>query len=169
MCGIAGVCLTPGQAVKSDLLQGFLRALAHRGPDGEGSFVADTVGLVHRRLSIIDVAGGAQPITDRTGELTIIGNGEIYNYKAINAELAERNIAPRTGSDIEAALHMYRAHGLDFVRHLSGMYALALYDARSGEVVLARDPSASSRSIWPRANRVTRLRPNPPRSPAAAG
>ncbi len=140
MCGIGGVFLKGGGEVRPEMLRALAAALRHRGPDGEGVFSEKNVALVHRRLSIIDVAGGAQPISDRDNRVHIIGNGEIYNYLSVRSELEGDGVAFKTKSDTESALHLYKKHGLDFVRHLRGMYALALYDSQRSTLVLARDP-----------------------------
>jgi asparagine synthase (glutamine-hydrolysing) len=136
MCGIAGM-MTTGAAPDAARLDRLAGALAHRGPDGEGRFLGDTVGLAQVRLSIIDLAGGGQPILDESGTV-IVANGEIYNYRELRAAMPDQRFA--TGSDCEPPLHLYRRHGLDFVDHLSGMYALALFDPAAGRLILARDP-----------------------------
>ena len=140
MCGIAGVSLTSERPVPAAMLRALADALRHRGPDGEGMVEGPGVALVHRRLSIIDVAGGAQPISDADEAVHIVANGEIYNYRPLQDALDEHGVALKTRSDTEPALHLYKAHGTGFVDHLNGMYALAIYDGRTGEVVLARDP-----------------------------
>jgi asparagine synthase (glutamine-hydrolysing) len=140
MCGFGGVVLAGGRTVKRDVLQRLGDAMAHRGPDGEGFYAKHHVGLVHRRLSIIDLAGGAQPIAAAEGDMQIVCNGEIYNYRPLQDVLEKQGVRLTTRSDSEVPMHLYRRHGLDFVTHLDGMYALAIYDGRSGDVILARDP-----------------------------
>jgi len=139
MCGIAGVSLKYGD-VHDVLLESFSEALAHRGPDGEGFYMQGDVGLVHRRLSIIDVAGGAQPISDAENKVHIIGNGEIYNYCQLQHDLEQEGTVFKTHSDTESALHLYKKHGASFVRHMYGMYAVAVYDETQDKLILARDP-----------------------------
>ncbi|MCH8139845.1 MAG: asparagine synthetase B, partial [Proteobacteria bacterium] len=140
MCGIAGIFLEKGGRIHPDMPRGLAAALRHRGPDGEGILSEGNVALVHRRLSIIDVAGGAQPISDEGGKVHIICNGEIYNYLSLRADLQAEGVRFKTKSDTEPALHLYRKHGLDFVNHLQGMYALAVYDSEKEALILARDP-----------------------------
>lgn len=140
MCGIAGVSLKSGQTVDQLLLRSLADALTHRGPDGEGMLVRENSALVHRRLSIIDLEGGAQPISNMPENQHIVCNGEIYNFVPLQKEIKASGVELRTSSDSETALHMYKLHGLDFVKHLEGMYALAILDDSRGEIILARDP-----------------------------
>ncbi len=140
MCGIAGLSLAAGKQVAPVALRALSDALAHRGPDGKGVYVSGNVGLVHRRLSIIDVTGGAQPISDRHDKIHIVGNGEIYNFVALQRELEAAGVSLKTRSDTETALHLYARHGAAFVNRLEGMYALAIYDETSRTLVLCRDP-----------------------------
>ncbi|MGD9536487.1 MAG: asparagine synthase (glutamine-hydrolyzing) [Alphaproteobacteria bacterium] len=125
---------SPPDAATLDLLAD---ALAHRGPDGRGRHVEGALGLVHDRLSIIDLATGAQPLFDEAGN-ALIANAEIYNHVELRREIGEA--AFRTGSDCEVPLRLYAACGLDFVDRLRGMYAIALHDRARGRLVLARDP-----------------------------
>jgi asparagine synthase (glutamine-hydrolysing) len=140
MCGIGGFSLAGGQAQEQALLDGLARALSHRGPDGEGRFQDKGTALIHRRLSIIDVEGGAQPLSDSEDRVQLVCNGEIYNFKPHQKALEESGVHLKTRSDSEVALHLYIRHGLEFVEQLEGMYALALHDVRSGDLLLARDP-----------------------------
>lgn len=114
-------------------------ALNHRGPDEHGSWHDGNVGLAHTRLSIIDLAGGHQPLSTDAGRLLLVANGEIYNHVELRAELESRGHRFSTHSDCEVALHAYREYGDGFLEHLHGMYALALYDCRRGRLLLARD------------------------------
>jgi len=140
MCGIAGYLNLPtrGQApsVELDQMIGILR---HRGPDDTGYYVDADVGLAHARLGIIDLTGGKQPLhnEDRTVWLTF--NGEIFNYLELRQELKAQGHAFSTASDTEAIVHLYEEHGLDFVRHLNGQFAIALWDRKNRRLVLARD------------------------------
>lgn len=142
MCGIAGLFihsprLTTEEKVVAQL-GAMKKALHSRGPDGAGTYVHDRVGLVHTRLSIIDLEGGRQPITDSFG-VTIVFNGEIYNYIEKRAELVSE-YPFTTHSDTEVILALYHKYGLDFIHHLRGMYAVALYDPRYDRFILTRDP-----------------------------
>jgi asparagine synthase (glutamine-hydrolysing) len=114
-------------------------AIQHRGPDDEGIHVSGPVGLGMRRLSIIDLAGGHQPITNETGLISIVFNGEIYNYRELRRELLDRGHVFKTSSDTEAILHLYEDLGPDCVKRLRGMFSFAIHDARDGSLFLARD------------------------------
>lgn len=140
MCGIAGIAMRDRAPVPQDILAAMNRAMLHRGPDGDGTYCAGDLGITHRRLSIIDVAGGAQPISDGEGKVHIAVNGEIYNYQPLRQLLEAEGVQFKTGSDSEIPLHLYKKYGLDFVSHLDGMYALAILDERHGDLILARDP-----------------------------
>src|SRR6516225_11179122 len=137
MCGIAGLMTRDGSPPPSTPLQAMASALGHRGPDGEGRYRSADVGMAQTRLAIIDLQTGDQPLYE-PGGAALVANGEIYNYIELRQELAGAVFA--TSSDCEPALHLYRRHGIDFTRHLRGMYAIALHDPGSGRLVLARDP-----------------------------
>ncbi len=137
MCGIAGMMSLNGEAPPSQRLQTMEKALGHRGPDGNGRYGSGDVGMVHTRLAIIDLATGDQPLYE-PGGAALVANGEIYNYRELHAEVPQAKIA--TGSDCELPLHLYRKFGLDFARHLRGMYAIALHDPAIGRLILCRDP-----------------------------
>ena len=115
------------------------RALAHRGPDDDGYFVEGRVGLGHRRLSIIDLSGGRQPIFNEDRSAAIIFNGEIYNYRDLAAELTTAGHTFKTRSDTETILHAYEEYGDDCVHHLRGMFGFAIWDRRKRRLLLARD------------------------------
>jgi len=135
MCGIAGFV-----GMDDDhLLRQMGNSLAHRGPDAEGFFRAPCVGLAHRRLSIIDLLNGRQPMSNETGTLQLVFNGEIYNYQQLTTTLKERGHRFATASDTETILHLYEEYGLDFVQHLRGMFAFALWDCEHARLILARD------------------------------
>jgi len=137
MCGIAGAMSRTGDAVAIELLEVLGAAQAHRGPDGRGHYRQDAVGLAHQRLAIIDLATGDQPLFGPDG-LVLIANGEIYNNPELREALAG---APfQTKSDCEPPLYLYHRHSLDYVDHLRGMYAIALYDPARRDLVLSRDP-----------------------------
>lgn len=135
MCGICGYI-----GINEDgLLESMTAALTHRGPDGVGYFQSGDVGLGHRRLSIIDVAGGQQPIENEDGSLVIICNGEIYNYQSLREGLLLRGHEFRTKSDTEVIMHLYEELGPDCLQQLNGIFALAIYDKIRQQLFLARD------------------------------
>src|SRR2546425_5302757 len=135
MCGIYGMVGADAESV----LPRMGAALVHRGPDGDGWAVRGAGGVGCRRLAIIDVAGGAQPLANETGDVIAVCNGEIYNHAALRAALEARGHRFRTRSDAEVLPHLYEDRGVDFVDALDGMFGLALWDARRGRLVLARD------------------------------
>ncbi len=139
MCGIAGFVNRDGVPADLDLLTRMTRTVAHRGPDGEGFHVEGPVGLGHRRLAIIDLEGGAQPMANEDESVWVTYNGEIYNEPELRVALEARGHTFRTASDTECLVHLYEDHGPDFVRHLNGMFALAIWDRRRSRLVLARD------------------------------
>lgn len=142
MCGIAGALrLSTDAPVDAAALAGMAGALIHRGPDDEGVFVSPTgaCGLGVRRLAIIDLAGGRQPLSNETGDVWVVQNGEIYNYKPLRAELEGRGHTFRTNSDTEALVHAYEQWGDSCVERLWGMFALAIWDERRQRLLLARD------------------------------
>ncbi|MBI2059618.1 MAG: asparagine synthase (glutamine-hydrolyzing) [Nitrospirae bacterium] len=142
MCGIAGVWNFNRTLPSTDVLRRMADSLRHRGPDAEGFHLDEHfgIGLAHRRLSIIDLSEQAnQPMSDSFGEAWIVFNGEIYNYVELREELARGGEAFRTQSDTEVILGSYRRWGMDFLSKLRGMFALALFDARQGVLLLARD------------------------------
>ena len=116
-----------------------IRAIAHRGPDGEGFHAAPGIGMAHARLSIIDLATGAQPMSNPAGTVWISFNGEIFNYVELRAALQAAGHVFRTQSDTEVIVHLYERHGDDFVKHLNGQFAIALWDASRRRLLLARD------------------------------
>jgi asparagine synthase (glutamine-hydrolysing) len=138
MCGIAGFAHRDRQyQVPGQIMRVMCDAIRHRGPDDEGIFISGPVGIGMRRLSIIDLAGGHQPISNETGLLNIVFNGEIYNYAEIRKELIERGHVFKTNSDTETILHLFEDVGPDCVRRLRGMFTI--HDARDGSLFLARD------------------------------
>jgi asparagine synthase (glutamine-hydrolysing) len=140
MCGICGVVSLNGGDVEPTMLESMNETLVHRGPDSAGTFRDGGVGLAARRLAIIDLAGGDQPITNEDGSIVVVQNGEIYNYRELRAEL-ERRGGHRfsTQSDTEVLVHLYEEHGARFVNRLRGMFAIALWDGNERRLVLARD------------------------------
>src|SRR6266496_478898 len=140
MCGICGVCYAdPSANVDASLLTSMRDAITHRGPDDEGYFVQGQVSLGMRRLSIIDVEGGKQPIHNEDSTIQIVYNGEIYNYIELKRELEGLGHRFYTRSDTEVIVHAYEAYGTSCLSKLRGMFALALWDARRQELVLAVD------------------------------
>ncbi|MFN0084287.1 MAG: asparagine synthase (glutamine-hydrolyzing) [Blastocatellia bacterium] len=140
MCGICGVVRRePAISGEEDAIDRMRDSLAHRGPDGEGDFAAPHVHLGMRRLSVIDLAGGAQPLFNEDESLVLVANGEIYNYVELRARLRARGHRFATNGDCEVILHLYEEHGPDCVKHLRGMFAFALWDARKRRLLLARD------------------------------
>jgi len=137
MCGIAGIWRSDGAAPDEAALDALETALGHRGPDGAGRFRAGGLALVHTRLAIIDLAGGDQPLFG-PGGAALVANAEIYDYIEQRAALGVERFA--TGSDCEAPLHLYARDGARFAESLRGMYAIALFDAQAGRLLLARDP-----------------------------
>ncbi|MGH7279380.1 MAG: asparagine synthase (glutamine-hydrolyzing), partial [Candidatus Rokuibacteriota bacterium] len=140
MCGIAGIVHTdPAYPVDRQLLEAMTTTLAHRGPDAAGYLHGPGVGLGHRRLSIIDVSGGDQPIYNEDRTKAVILNGEIYNFPELRAELETRGHRFRTRSDTEAIVHAYEEFGEGCVARLRGMFAFAVWDASARRLLLARD------------------------------
>jgi asparagine synthase (glutamine-hydrolysing) len=140
MCGICGFYGYRGERpIDDEVLAAMLERIRHRGPDDEGRFRDQRVALGMRRLSIIDVDGGRQPITNEDGSLTLIFNGEIYNYRALTEELRRRGHRFATASDTEVIVHLYEEYGERCVEHLRGMFGFALWDSRRRRLLLARD------------------------------
>lgn len=140
MCGIAGVVFSNSAHLpEADGLRAMSAAIAHRGPDGEGIRTEPGVGLIHRRLSIIDLAGGTQPMGNEDGSVQVVFNGEIYNYPALRAELEAGGHRFRTRSDTEVLVHLYEDRGERLVEQLRGMFAFAIWDRRRRRLLLARD------------------------------
>lgn len=138
MCGIAGIVRQKGE-VSADDLAIMQDHLAHRGPDGDGHYLHENVGLVHTRLSIIDLAGGQQPLHAVEGDSVLVANGEIYNYLELRESLLTRGARFATHSDSEVVLQAYRHDPEGFIHQLHGMYAFALHDRQRRQVVIARD------------------------------
>jgi asparagine synthase (glutamine-hydrolysing) len=139
MCGICGLVALDGGAVDATPLAAMNETLRHRGPDSEGSLVDGPVALAARRLSIIDLEGGNQPIGNEDGSIHVVQNGEIYNYRELRAGLERRGHTSATRSDTEVLLHLYEERGPSFVNELRGMFAIALWDSKERRLVLARD------------------------------
>lgn len=139
MCGFCGIFDRSRAPVDGDLLGRMTSAIIHRGPDGEGRFIDRMVGLGHRRLSIIDVEGGAQPIGNEDGSLQVVFNGEIYNFIELRKDLESAGHVFQTKSDTEVLVHAYEQWGKACVERLNGMFAFALWDSNRRELFCARD------------------------------
>jgi asparagine synthase (glutamine-hydrolysing) len=140
MCGIVAIAdRDPMAPVSADAVHRMVRTLVHRGPEDEGLLVRPGAGLAMRRLSFMDIPGGQQPFSNERGDIHVVGNGEIYNFPELRAELTARGHQFRSGSDIEAVVHAYEEWGCDAFGHLRGMFAVALYDERTASLVAARD------------------------------
>jgi asparagine synthase (glutamine-hydrolysing) len=140
MCGICGF-VQYGLARPGDrtALRRMMEAIRHRGPDDEGEFLSGPVALGNRRLSIIDLKTGKQPISNETGSVTVVFNGEIYNHRDIRSELQKKGHTFRTSADTEVLVHLYEEYGAECVHHLRGMFGFALWDNEKQRLLLARD------------------------------
>jgi asparagine synthase (glutamine-hydrolysing) len=141
MCGICGIVAVGNTdpTISREILEGMNQSIRHRGPDDDGFYVSDHIGLASRRLSIIDLKSGKQPITNEDGKIWIVFNGEIYNYRELRNYLDKHGHEFRTNSDTETILHLYEEFGTECVQHLNGIFAFAIWDGRSQELILARD------------------------------
>lgn len=140
MCGITGVCFANNEKIVNPLLlKEMCNVMAHRGPDDEGFFLSRNIGLGFRRLSIIDLHLGHQPMTDAFEQATIVFNGEIYNYQKLKRDLEFRGRLFKTNSDTEVILNCYLEYGIEFVNSLRGMFAFAIWDKRTNKIILGRD------------------------------
>src|SRR5215831_3084079 len=139
MCGIAGIVRADGGPVDRELLARMNEAIRHRGPDDDGFYFADGVGLAMRRLAIIDLARGKQPIHNADSTAWIVFNGEIYNYLELRAKLEQLGHVLYTNSDTEAIVHAYDEWGTECPKYLRGMFVFAIWDERDKSLFLARD------------------------------
>jgi len=139
MCGICGLSYSDNRPGDREILQEMNTAVRHRGPDSDGFYIADGVGLAMRRLAIIDVKGGDQPIANEDGSIQIIFNGECYNYPEMRVELERRGHRFYTQTDTECLVHYYEDEGDDCVKRLRGMFAFALWDTHKRRLLIARD------------------------------
>jgi asparagine synthase (glutamine-hydrolysing) len=140
MCGICGVLSLDGGRPDLAFVRRMADSIRHRGPDGEGFYDDGAVAVGHRRLSIIDLATGDQPIFNEDGSIAIVFNGEIYNYRELREALIAKGHRFRTTGDTEVIVHLYEERGIDCVRDLNGMFAFAIWDAGREQLFLARDP-----------------------------
>jgi asparagine synthase (glutamine-hydrolysing) len=139
VCGIAGISRSAPRGALEEELKRMAAALRHRGPDGFGIYAGARCGLAHTRLSIIDLAGGAQPLANEDGQVLVTYNGEVYNYKELRRELETHGHRFRTQSDTEVLVHAYEQWGEDMLPRLNGQFAFVIYDRRSESFFLARD------------------------------
>ena len=140
MCGICGIFYNDrSRRVERETLAEMNRQIVHRGPDDDGFFVEGNVGLAMRRLSIIDIKTGHQPISNESNDIWIVYNGELYNHQELRKDLEARGHRYRTHSDTETIVHLYEEYGHDCVKHLRGMYAFAIWDRPKGCLFIARD------------------------------
>ena len=140
MCGICGVVsFQPGVPVEKSILERMNHSIRHRGPDDDGYYQDQQASLAMRRLSIIDLHTGQQPISNESGDIWVVYNGEIYNFKAVRAVLEQRGHVFRTQTDTEIIVHAYEEYGDECIKHFNGMFAIALWDARKRRLFLARD------------------------------
>jgi asparagine synthase (glutamine-hydrolysing) len=147
MCGF-GALLDPAGGAPADAGRLMAAALRHRGPDGEAIVERGPATLVHRRLAIVDVAGGDQPLWSEDGTVAVVANGEIYNHEQLRAELEARGHRFATRSDCEVIVHLYEEHGDDCVRALNGIFGFAIWDDRRGRLLVARDPLGVKPVYW---------------------
>ena len=137
MCGFAA--LVNSDPARDATMRRMLQALRHRGPDGEGIYGDARATLGHRRLSIIDLAGGAQPLQSPDGTIQLVANGEIYNYRELRRDLEQRGHRFLTNSDCELIIALYQRYRDGLFKHLRGMFAFALWDAKERRLLAARD------------------------------
>jgi asparagine synthase (glutamine-hydrolysing) len=139
MCGLAGIARRDDRSVAPAVLRRMAGALRHRGPDGFGFYSGPRCGLAHVRLSVIDIAGGAQPLGNEDGRVLVVYNGEVYNYRELRRELEGCGHRFRTLSDTEVLVHGYEEWGTGMLQRLNGQFAFAIHDRRTGSLLLARD------------------------------
>jgi len=146
MCGIVGIINKNNEQVSSNLLTTMAATIHHRGPDEDGIFIDNNIGFFHKRLSIIDLSTGQQPMT--FDDCTIIYNGEIYNYIELREELKQKNHSFKTTSDTEVLLHLYKEYGDDFINQLNGMFAFILFDKTKNKLLVTRDHFGIKPLYW---------------------
>ncbi len=141
MCGIAGICALKQKPISDGQIERMAAAIRHRGPDEEGFFKTATLQMAIERLKVIDLVTGAQPIFNEDRTVSLVFNGEIYNYKELRAQLEAKGHTFSTHTDTETIVHLYEEYREDCVHHLNGMFAFALWDTKKEKLLLARDPS----------------------------
>ena len=146
MCGFIGIINKTGETVNSDFLERMASVFHYRGPDEEGMYIDGHVGFYHKRLSIIDLSTGRQPMT--FDGCIIVYNGEIYNYIELREELKKKGHRFETTSDTEVILHMYMEYGDNFINDLNGMFAFIIYDKNTNRLLIARDHFGIKPLYW---------------------
>ncbi|HYK85272.1 MAG TPA: asparagine synthase (glutamine-hydrolyzing) [Ktedonobacteraceae bacterium] len=140
MCGICGIFnVASGEPVSPPCIEAMTRHIAHRGPDDNGLYLDQELGLGFARLSIIDLSGSHQPMSNETGDVWVVFNGEIWNYQTLRADLVRKGHVFRTQGDTETIVHAYEEYGMESIAHLHGMFGLAIWDSRHRRLLLARD------------------------------
>ncbi|HZR41867.1 MAG TPA: asparagine synthase (glutamine-hydrolyzing) [Ktedonobacteraceae bacterium] len=153
MCGICGVFNAhSGEPVSPQVIEQMTHLIAHRGPDDSGSYFDGPVGLGFARLSIIDLSGGHQPMCNETGDVWVVFNGEIWNYKTLRKDLIEKGHQFRTNCDTETIIHAYEEYGVDCIARLHGMFGLAIWDGPRKRLLLARDRAGKKPLYYTRIN-----------------
>ena len=147
MCAISGIVNIRSERDTAEVINAMNQAQSHRGPDDTGVFEDEKVIFGHRRLSIIDLEKGHQPIVTPDGALVLIVNGEIYNFQKMRCDLEKRGHHFQTNTDSECIIHLYEEYGEDFVNFLDGMFAFALYDTVKHRVILGRDRLGPAKSL----------------------
>lgn len=141
MCGICGYFdISKERDAEINILKNMADTLFYRGPDSSGFFLKDNLGMGFRRLSLIDLDGGNQPLYNEDQTIVLVCNGEIYNYRELKKQLIQKGHKFRTNTDVEVLIHLYEEYGLDFLNQLNGQFAFALYDFQKQQLILARDP-----------------------------
>ena len=148
MCGIAGIVCSNNKNIEKKLVHKMTDLISHRGPDGYGYYFSEGVGFGHRRLSIIDIDGGSQPMSDKQKLIWLTYNGEIYNFKDLRRELINKGYTFQTNCDTEVVIYAYKEWGEDAFSHFNGMFALALWDENNKKLVLARDRRGVKPLYW---------------------
>src|SRR6478672_2714801 len=148
MCGIVGLLRMDGENADPALLATMCAQIVHRGPDEEGQLLRGSLAMGMRRLAIIDITGGQQPIANEDGTFEVVFNGEIFNFQELRTELEQFGHQFATNSDTEVIVHAYEQWGDDALRHFNGMFAFALWDAPRARLLLARDRMGKKPLYW---------------------
>ena len=148
MCGIAGIVCSNNQNIEKELVHKMTDLIRHRGPDSYGYYFDEGVGFGHRRLSIIDIDGGHQPMSDKNKSVWLTYNGEIYNFKDLRRELVNKGHIFQTNCDTEVIIYAYKEWGEEAFSHFNGMFAIAIWDQNNKKLVLARDRRGVKPLFW---------------------
>lgn len=140
MCGISGFTHQGDRQESQHILASMLETIQYRGPDSTSGLVGKNFALGNVRLSIVDLIGGIQPAVSDDEKIAVVFNGEIFNYTSIRDDLISQGIKFNTASEVETLLHLYKRYGVEFIKHLNGQFAIAVFDQRSDTLILARDP-----------------------------